>query len=89
MRQSPLIVLILLAASPVLAQEYAEQAYTPPQTAPQAQQLSGNFYAEPVFVPQQPANSAQSPQPYHPTTHAATPNDYGQTGMTDIRQMNF
>ena len=90
MRYFLLIPLILLAASAARAEEYAEQQYAQPQTYPQ-QQVTDNYnpavpaYNQPQYVPAQPQQAA----PAAPAHSQPQSGDYGQSVMTDIRQMNF
>ena len=87
MRIVPAIFLIVLAAFPAWAQEYAAQDY-PQATTPQ-QQVSGNYVGQPYYAPAQPQYQPQV-QPVQPPAPASSqPGDYGRSVMTDIRQMNF
>jgi hypothetical protein len=87
MRRFFTILLLLLTAPSVFAQSYpqyyAEQAYpAAPATAPVYEQ--GNVYAgQPIYAPQPQQQQVQ------PAQRTPQPGEYGQSVITDIRQMNF
>ena len=86
MRQSILLSLMLLSATPAMAQSY--------QPVPTQQEANVTNYPvpptaypqQPVYAaPQQPAQQALPPSAYYD----ARPTDAGQSLSTDVRQMNF
>ena len=84
MRHFLLIVLSVFAASTAAAQSYPAPAnYPAPQSYPAPQQVTDNTHAgQPAYNPDDYVHQPQAaPQP--------RPSDYGQSMMTDIRQMNF
>ncbi len=88
MRKIFFSLLVLVSASPALAEEYyAAQTYPTPQTAPV--QLSNNYnpnlpiYNQPRYAPQ-PAQ-----QPAAPAYVEPQPGEYGISPMNDLRQLNF
>ncbi len=84
MRHFLLIVLSVCAASTAAAQSYpAPTNYPAPANYPAPQQVTDNTHAaQPVYNPDDYVPHPQTiPQP--------RPSDYGQSVMTDIRQMNF
>ena len=90
MRFCFLIASLVLPVHAALAQTYyAEQNYPPPAGYSQ-QQVSGNYYAVPNQAPvAQPAYPTPAEQSQQLPVNQARPSDYGQSVMTDIRQMNF
>ena len=89
MRHFLILSLLVLAAQPVVAQAYyAQQNYPAPANYPLQQQVTGNTYAgQSIYTPQ---DHVPPPQPApQPSARTPLPSDYGQSVMTDIRQMNF
>jgi hypothetical protein len=88
-RFSFMVVMMLLGASPAFAQAYyAEQTY-PTAVVPQA--AIGSVYAgQPTYAPQPNRGAPQAPAEQAPASaNQPRPSDYGQSVITDIRQMNF
>jgi hypothetical protein len=91
MRRLFAIVVMLFAAQSAFAQgypqTYAEQTYpVAPNAAPAYEQ--GNVYAgQPTYAPQ-PHYPQPQPAPQAPA-RTPQPGEYGQSVITDIRQMNF
>ncbi len=86
MRCFAIVTLLIFAAPSAYAQSYnAQHNYPAPNQYPAQQQVSDNTYAAPVYTPQ---DYVVQPQPANPA-RTASPSDYGQSVMTDIRQMNF
>ena len=91
MRRLFAMLVMLFAAQPAFAQSYpqyyAEQTYpVAPSAAPAYDQ--GNVYAgQPTYAPQ-PQTQQPEPAPQAPA-RAPQPGEYGQSVITDIRQMNF
>jgi hypothetical protein len=84
------IALLLILASPAAFAQayYAQQDYPAPSNYVPPAQVTGNAYAgQPVYAPQEYMPPAQ-PAP-QPAARGPLPSDYGQSVMTDIRQMNF
>ena len=92
MRYAAVISLILLTSPAAWAQAYPPQYQAP---ASQEQQVNANLYAaQPYYAPStggvvaepsaQPIQQAPQAPQYEPR-----PGEYGQSIITDIRQMNF
>lgn len=94
MRQLLFIPLILLTYNSASAQQYyAAQDYpSPQQVAPQSAPGTMYYAGQPAYAPQYTGNTQpQATQQHVPpqnNTHPQ-PGEYGQSVMTDIRQMNF
>lgn len=94
MRRFIIISMLTLTAPSAFAQAYyAQQNYPPPpnSTYPAPQQITENntYTGYPAYAPEDHITQPQvMPQP-HPTYPQPRPSDYGQSVMTDIRQMNF
>jgi hypothetical protein len=89
MLRALLISCCLSAAPAAFAQAYyAQQNYPAPSAYPSQQQVSDNSQtSQPIYAPQPypPHYQAAPPAP----ARAPAPSDYGQSVVTDIRQMNF
>lgn len=88
MHQKLIIPLIILFSSSAWAQAYPPQYQAP---APEQQASVATPYAtEPYYAPAAGAAPAAQPAPVQqPPAAGQRPGEYGQSVMTDIRQMNF
>jgi hypothetical protein len=92
MRRFILILLLIMPIGPAMAQEYyyAQQTYPAPTNYPAPPSATHLYAGDPVYVPNTiaPATTGTAQQPAQ-QPNQPRPSDYGQSVMTDIRQMNF